>query len=419
MSAGLNTKWDAAALAEVRVTVPAGVALAEFLARGPQVQGVFTDNRVALLDRLSQRLLAHAALRSDAASVALAFWLRKANLTRLREQFTARLGAAEDAVIVPAGRVFHIAPANVDTLFVYSWALSFLCGNRNVVRLSTRKGGVVGELIYVIGELMKTEPLLAEDNAFVQYERSEAVNAALSQWCSHRIVWGGDATVEALRRAPLNPHASERAFSSKFSWSVIRSAALLEADAAQRAALAERFFNDVFWFDQMACSSPQVIFWIGTEAEKEAVVRIFDSALSEVVRQKLPDAADASVAVQRRNRAFSLATGEGVQFERSQTAFTSVRVRDRAVLDKEICGGGFLIHASAADLRETVDFVSDADQTVTHFGFTPDELRAFAAAAGGRGLDRVVPAGEALAFSPEWDGYSLLRDFVRTVTVRV
>lgn len=418
MSAGPNIMLDAAALADVRVTAPAGAALAEFFARGPVAEGVFTDERVALLDRLSQRMLAHGPLRSDAASVALAFWLRKANLARLRGEFAARVGASEESVIVPAGRVFHIAPANVDTLFVYSWALSFLCGNRNVVRLSTRTGGVVEELIHVIGALMKTEPLLAADNCFVQYERSEAVNAALSQWCSHRIVWGGDATVEALRRAPLHPHASERAFASKYSWSVLRASAWLAADAAARAALAERFFNDVFWFDQMACSSPQVIFWIGTETEKTEAVRGFETTLTDVVRRKLPEGTDAAVAVQRRNRAFSLATGEGVQFDRAQTAFTAVQVRDRAALDKEICGGGFLIHAGAASLAETVSFVTDADQTVTHFGFTAEELREFAAAAGARGLDRVVPVGEALAFAPDWDGYSLMRDFVRTVTVR-
>ena len=67
---------------------------------------------------------------------------------------------------------------------------------------------------------------------------------------------------------------------------------------------------------------------------------------------------------------------------------------------------------------DTVKFVTPADQTVTHFGFTPAELREFAASAGAAGLDRIVPVGEALDFSPDWDGYSLLRDFVRTVIVR-
>jgi hypothetical protein len=67
---------------------------------------------------------------------------------------------------------------------------------------------------------------------------------------------------------------------------------------------------------------------------------------------------------------------------------------------------------------DTVKFVTSADQTVTHFGFTSAELREFAVAAGTAGLDRIVPAGEALDFSPDWDGYNLLRDFIRAVVVR-
>src|SRR5229473_1854189 len=41
----------------------------------------------------------------------------------------------------PRGLVFHVPPANVDTIFVYSWALSALAGNRNVVRISPRAAG--------------------------------------------------------------------------------------------------------------------------------------------------------------------------------------------------------------------------------------------------------------------------------------
>jgi hypothetical protein len=409
---------DTAALSSATVTAPAGIDLAEFLARSAGDCSVFSSERLSVLDRLSRRILTHAVLRTNPAFVALAFWLRNANLTRLRERFESREGAGTDVVIVPAGRVFHIAPANVDTLFVYSWALSFLCGNRNVVRLSTRTAGPVGELIQVIGDLMASEPLLAADNAFVQYGRSRTVNDVLSMWCSHRIVWGGDETVNVLRRTPLPPYASERAFASKYSWSVVKSAAWLSAGAEQRARTAERFFNDVFWFDQMACSSPQTIFWIGTDSEMAQATREFDEALSAVVRRKTPEEPEVAVAVQRRNRAFSLATAARVRFDPGQSGFTSVVVRDHGALDKEICGGGFLIYAGAPSLLDTVKFVTSADQTVTHFGFTSAELREFAVAAGTAGLDRIVPAGEALDFSPDWDGYNLLRDFIRAVVVR-
>ena len=33
------------------------------------------------------------------------------------------------------------------------------------------------------------------------------------------------------------------------------------------------------------------------------------------------------------------------------------------------------------------------------------------------GIDRVVPVGEALQFSPDWDGYELLTQLARKVVV--
>jgi hypothetical protein len=418
MSTGQIITWKREVVEDVKVIAPEGITLSAFLDAEAVTGGVFTDERIGVLDRLSRSLLAHPELRRDPSTVALAFWLRKANLVRLRTRFMERNGDAGDSVIVPAGRVFHVAPANVDTLFVYSWALSFLCGNRNAVRLSTRTGGLVTTLIAVLTGLMKTEPLLADGNAFIQYERSDEINEALSLWCHHRIVWGGDDSVNALRRARLNPHASERAFASKYSWSVIHAGAWLDAGSAKQETLAEQFFNDVFWFDQMACSSPHAVCWIGAPADRERAVTVFDAVLTEVIKRK-GAAPDFSVAVQRRNRAFSVATTEGVQFDPAQTEFTSVRLRESTGLDKEICGGGFLLHAGAGTLLETVGFVTELDQTVTHFGFPVSELREFAAAAGARGLDRIVPIGEALAFAPEWDGYDLLKDFTRTVTLRL
>ena len=57
------------------------------------------------------------------------------------------------------------------------------------------------------------------------------------------------------------------------------------------------------------------------------------------------------------------------------------------------------------------------DQTLSHFGFDHEEVRALARALNGRGIDRIVPIGRALQFHRYWDGYDLLRSFTRTVYV--
>ena len=41
----------------------------------------------------------------------------------------------QHALARPRGLVFHLPPQNVETVFLYSWALSYLAGNANIVRL--------------------------------------------------------------------------------------------------------------------------------------------------------------------------------------------------------------------------------------------------------------------------------------------
>ena len=60
-------------------------------------------------------------------------------------------GPARDArptwSAVPRGLALHITPANVDTMFLYSFAVSLLAGNLNVVRDSATPGWTTLELI--------------------------------------------------------------------------------------------------------------------------------------------------------------------------------------------------------------------------------------------------------------------------------
>ena len=73
--------------------------------------------------------------------VSLAFWFRHAHLKQV-------LGESKSDISQKnVNRIFHIAPANVDTVFMYSLLLSVLCGNKNIVRISQRSGDVTKFLV--------------------------------------------------------------------------------------------------------------------------------------------------------------------------------------------------------------------------------------------------------------------------------
>src|SRR5207237_8667765 len=100
------------------------------------------------------------------------------------------------------------------------------------------------------------------------------------------------------------------------------------------------------------------------------------------------------------------------------SAVVGARVLQAEGLGRETCGGGFLRHYRLDRLEELAEYAGEGDQTVTHFGFEVPELRRVAVRLGERGVDRVVPVGEALAFDPVWDGFDLIDDFTRRVRVK-
>jgi hypothetical protein len=403
----------------VTVLAPADAgALADFLEATRSAAGEpFAPARRAAIEALSQAFLAEPRLKQDPASVAVAYWMRRASIARLEAEWRRRVEADPTTVRVPVGRVLHLAPANVDTLFLYSWALSFLCGNANVVRLSRERDPRVDAMLESIRALAPRHPELRDRNRFVGYAHDAEVTAALSAWCSQRVIWGGDETVAAVRPLALPSHAGERVFGSKFSYSVFHAGRWLAAAPDERARIAGGFFNDLFWFDQMACSSPHLLFWVGSERETDAAIDVFENALqAEVDRRGY--ATEAPTAVHRRAYAFDLAAEADVEVNFAHRGFVGVRVRDPRGLARSICGGGLLRHYRLDRLDELEGFAAEQDQTLTHFGFTSDELRSLAARVGARGVDRIVPVGEALAFDVVWDGYDLLDDFTRCVRVR-
>jgi hypothetical protein len=346
---------------------------------------------------------------------ALAFHMRKSELVRIREDFAAL--ARTNIVRVPRGLVFHVPPANVDTMFMYSWLVAVATGNRNIIRLSPRVS-VPTEVISRTykSTLQNAGPALRQNTVVVRYGHEEAITAAISAAADVRILWGGDATVRTLRAIPLPPHATELTFPDRYSFTVVHAGRYLASAAAQRQSLAEAMFNDTFWFDQMACSSPRLVIWQGQPAEADAGSRELLCLMKACVERK-----GYAVHAQTRLQRFTFACGAIMDGEaagyQDLKEFAVLDVDRLERLSREHCGGGLLFQHRIGALEELIPFVQRRDQTMTYFGYDAPELKAFAAKLNGRGVDRIVPAGQALQFNRFWDGYDLLQELTRHVYI--
>ncbi|MBL7257374.1 acyl-CoA reductase [Paractinoplanes lichenicola] len=370
------------------------------------------DPRVIdFLGKLARKLLAPAVARRHPELGSLGFFLRPAELHRTVEHM--RQG---DALVFPRGNVFHIPPANVDTIFVYSWALSALAGNHNVVRISERSATAADTILGALNEVLAdADPVIARTQRMITYGRDDKVTAALSQWADLRVIWGGDSAVEAIRRHPLRPSARDLTFPDRTSWAALSADGWRAADPARKRAAVLGFTNDSYWFDQAACSSPRTVFLVGENTD-DVRAEFIDLLLGMVGERGWE--IDAAMAVEKRVNAYGMAaTGaiSAMEFPaNSVTAMSLITVPDAP---RRWIGAGAFPFAEVGSLLDLVPAMNRQDQTFSHFGFTSEQLREFALALGGRGVDRIVPFGQALTFGSIWDGYDLPREFTRLTTL--
>ncbi|WP_240197150.1 acyl-CoA reductase [Nonomuraea lactucae] len=377
------------------------------------------DERVRdFLGAFGRRLLSPALARRHPELASLGFFLRPGELARVLDGVR-----GGQSVRVPRGLVFHIPPANVDTVFAYSWALSALMGNRNVVRLSPRAGAVASAIVRALRETLdacdpEVAGAVAATQRIVSYDRSDTVTAALSAACDLRVVWGGDRTVREVRRHPLAPHARDLAFPDRSSFTVVLAPAWLAAPPATREAVADGFANDSYWFDQAACSSPRTVFWVGSRAaDCDAARDDFTSCLALAVSRR-GWTVDAAMAVEKRVATYGLAAdGAARSVGFHGNALASVVLAGAEAAPRRWLGAGTFAHARLGSLAELAGLVERKDQTMTHFGFSRGELEELAGVLAGRGVDRMVPIGSALSFHRVWDGVDLPAEFTRLVTV--
>lgn len=378
----------------------------------------FSEVVVNFLEELSKKLLKNSGLRKYPELVALGYWLRKSNIKTLQNEFFRRTNGK---VVKPRGVVLHFAPSNVDTIFVYSWVLSLLIGNKNIIRISQNENEPLHKLVAIINEcLNKDQYLPIKERLFVcSYEHNDQMTEFLSNYCQTRVIWGGDQTVRTIKQIPLNPLATELVFADRFSLVALSASAILEIPEEDFSRLVNNFYNDVFTFDQLACSSPRLVVWTGVEEQVLKAKNKFWDRLDNLIKEKSYNVAPA-LNVSRLSTTFYLAaqqytTNVPSLFQREVKRVEVNEFNDE--IRKIHCGAGLFIEWTVLSLNEVASSLSDKDQTLSYFGYEKEELVQFLHCIQNRAIDRIVPVGQALNFSQIWDGYDLLLSFTREIEI--
>ena len=367
----------------------------------------FDDSIISFLNDVSREIMKDPRSRAFSDVVTFGFWIRKGSVQKLKERFN------KEGLHLGKGVAFHIAPSNVPVNFAYSLVSGLLTGNANVVRVPSKDFPQVVILTDAFNRVLNERPDMKPYVLCVRYGRDKDINDLFSSIADVRVVWGGNQTIAELRKSELPPRSGEIAFADRYSLAVIDADSYLDID--NKSKMAEDFYNDTFFSDQNACTSPRIIVWTGDKVEEAK--KVFWEEEHKFAEKKYNF--QAIQAVNKLTKAYLVAVAEpGVKVEDHEDNLI-VRVKVPKITDFLMDyrdNSGYFYEYACKDILDLAPLCNDKRcQTIAYIGDSNVVLPLIQA--GVKGIDRVVPMGKTMDFDLIWDGYDLPSLLTRTIVI--
>lgn len=344
----------------------------------------------------------------DVATVA--FFARTGNIQRLRKNFV------DNKFRLGKGLAFHITPSNIPVQFIFSYFFGILAGNANIVRVPSKNFPQIDFLCEILNKILSQSEhkKISEMTAFVRYDRNSSFTEIFSSQCQLRLIWGGDSTVQNIRKIILPPKSIDIVFPDRYSIAILNECAVESLNDTELENLAQNFFNDTYLVDQNACSSPHLILW--KSFSKFLGREKFWSAVHNITMKKyfLPQIKSTSK--------YTTFCQNALNFSQTKEILYNDNFLYRTKLDSIFEGienlrgiFGLFYEYNLKSFADLKNIVSEKFQTLTYFGFEPKELAQLVQKNGWRGIDRIVPIGRALDMNVIWDGYDLINQMSRII----
>ncbi len=376
------------------------------------ISEVYSDEVCRFSDDLSKWLRKNKDACAFPDIMAVAFWLRKGNIEKMKKEFY------DGKIHMGRGLIFHITPSNVPVNFIFSYFFGLLSGNSNIVRIPSKKFPQTDILCKAVKEVLQNDDYtnIRDNTMFITYERDKEINDYYSHICDGRIIWGGDGTINTIRKSEIKPKAVEVVFADRYSFGVIQSEKILSMTEKEILNLARGFYNDTYIMDQNACSTPHCIFWLGNKA-KEASEIFWNVVKKEEEKYTF----EAIKAVDKYTDLCHTAM--------ERTDIEEIKIYGNFLYvvrlfgvpdDMEALRGkyGMFFECGIKSLNDISNSITEKSQTMIYYGIDENILRDFITKSCLKGIDRIVPFGNALDIGVLWDGYDIIRSLSRVVDIR-
>jgi hypothetical protein len=376
---------------------------------------IFSIETIDFLSEISNCLLKDAEVRNYPDVATFAFFCRRANINVLKKNYF------DDNIFkIGRGIIFHITPGNVPVNFAYSLFSGLISGNINIIKVPSKEFEQVNIIIRAISKVLKLKnykEIFGDRLYIVKYEKDNEATKIFSKLCDVRIIWGGDITINEIRKASIPSKSTELTFSDRYSISVINARSYIALENKQK--LAIDFYNDTYLFDQNACTAPQAIYWIGSKNEVYEAQKIFWNLLKLVLNDKKFDL-QPIVSIDKLTTFFSQAINIENIVKVKHENNDIWRVHNSNInsdIESYRCSSGYFNEFTIQSLDELTPIINRKYQTICYFGVSINEFSSWVARNKPVGIDRIVPIGRTMDFSLVWDGFDLVNNLSRQIEI--
>ena len=374
----------------------------------------FSEDTIDFLEALSKHLISSIDIHQYPNITTFAFFCRKANLRKIKHKLV-----APSELELGRGLVFHVAPSNVAINFAYSMIIGLLAGNNNIIKVPSRSFAEIDILVEAVNKVTDNtkHQHITKRNLLVRYDRSDSSSTEyFSKICDVRIIWGGDDTINNIRKHPLKPKAYDITFADRYSISVIEAKQFIAE--SQKTKVANSFFNDTYLIDQKACTSPHLLVWVGKKSIIKEAKQLFWNELHKIVQLNytLESIAAIDKLTTLCNQAIAMPT---ILLEKKQdNLIWRIKLNElNSDIENWRCHSGYFSEYETSDLSKISKIITPKYQTLTYYGFSKEHLTEFIQNQKPIGIDRIVPIGKAMNFSFTWDGFKLIESLSRTISI--
>lgn len=373
---------------------------------------IFHEIILEFLNELCLTLLQNKEYSKFSDIIAFAFWCRKASITEMKKQYE------NDKIKIGRGIIFHIAPSNVPINFAYSLVAGLLAGNVNIVKISSKEFAQTDIICSCINKLLENDKFQFLSNYIIilQYSNDKAITDYLSDMCDIRVIWGGGNTINEVRQSALKPKSFDITFSDRYSICLINADKYIHEKYP--ISIGKNFYNDVYFFDQNACTAPHLILWYGSDENIEKSKKVFWGVLYDIVKENYEiqpiSVIDKFVALCESSLELSDIVIEPIIDSRI------IRINLKTLpenIEEFKQHSGYFFEYTINTLKDISNIANRKYQTLTYYGFDKIDFERFIHESVSLGIDRIVPIGKTLEFSLTWDGYDLINILSREIVI--